>query len=50
MLTISVLLSLPFHFAAGQLAPAIRPLQIVTGIFSCAFGVYLADNVWINLL
>jgi high-affinity nickel permease len=49
MLAISVLLSLPFHFAADHFAPAVRPIQLGTGVFSCAFGIYLAANVWLNL-
>jgi hypothetical protein len=49
MLAISLLLSLPFHLAASRLAPPLRPIQIGIGILSCAFGIYLASNIWINL-
>ena len=49
MLAISILLSLPFHFAAEELKFAIRPLEMSTGVFSCAFGIYLAANIWLKL-
>lgn len=48
MLAISALLSLPFHFASQQLTSAIRPIQMSTGVFSCAFGIYLAASVWLK--
>jgi hypothetical protein len=49
MLVISLLVSLPFHFAAADLSKVIRPMQMSTGIVSCAFGIYMAANIWLNL-
>ena len=50
MLTISLLLALPLQFARGRMNSAIRPIQMSTGILSCAFGVYLAASTWLNVL
>jgi hypothetical protein len=49
MLTISLLLSLPVQLAGERISAATRPIQVSTGILSCAFGIYLAISVWINL-
>ena len=49
MLTISVLLALPLQFAGERMNSAIRPIQMSTGILSCAFGVYLAASIWLNV-
>ena len=49
MLTISLLLALPFRLAGERLHAAIRPIQVSTGVLSCSFGLYLAATVWINL-
>jgi hypothetical protein len=49
MVAISVVLSLPFHFAEQQFASAVRPIQIGAGMMSCAFGIYVAANVWLGL-
>jgi hypothetical protein len=50
MLTISVLLALPLQLAGERMNPAIRPIQMSTGILSWAFGVYLAASIWLNVL
>ena len=50
MLTISVLLALPLQFAGERMSSAIRPIQMSTGVLSCAFGVYLVANIWLNVL
>jgi high-affinity nickel permease len=49
MLAISVLLSLPLHWAQSHLNAAIRPIQMGAGVFSCLFGVYLGVSVWRGL-
>jgi len=49
MLTISIVLALPLRFAGRQWRSAIRPLQMGIGVLSCAFGIYLAANIWLNL-
>ena len=49
MLAISVLLSLPLQLARERMVSLIRPLQICTGVLSCAFGLYLAATVWLKL-
>ena len=49
MLTISILLSLPVQLAGERISAAARPIQVSTGVFSCAFGIYIAVNVWLNL-
>src|SRR5262245_39468413 len=48
MLAISVLLSLPFQFAAERWANLIRPLQVSIGVLTCAFGIYLATGIWLK--
>ena len=48
MLAISVLLSLPFQFAAERWASLIRPLQVSIGVLTCAFGIYLATGIWLK--
>lgn len=50
MLTISVVLALPLQFAGERINSAIRPIQMSTGVLSCAFGVYLAASIWFNVL
>ena len=50
MLTISLLLAWPLQFAGDRMNSAIRPIQMSTGILSCAFGVYLAASIWLNVL
>ena len=49
MLTISLLLSLPMQLAGDSIKTAVRPIQVSTGILSCAFGVYLATTIWLRL-
>jgi high-affinity nickel-transport protein len=49
MLTISLLLAVPLRLAGDRLHAAIRPLQVTTGLLSCAFGFYLAATIWTNL-
>jgi hypothetical protein len=49
MLAISLLLALPIQLAGERIHAAIRPIQVSTGVLSCAFGFYLAATVWINL-
>jgi High-affinity nickel-transport protein len=49
MLAISLALSLPIRIAGERMASAVRPIQVSTGVFSCAFGLYLAASVWMKL-
>jgi ABC-type nickel/cobalt efflux system permease component RcnA len=49
MLAISLLLSLPLHWARSHMTAAIRPIQVGAGVFSCLFGLYLGLNVWLHL-
>jgi len=49
MLTISLLLSLPLQLAGDRIKAAARPIQLSTGVFSCAFGIYLAATMWLKL-
>jgi len=49
MLAISILLSLPLRLAGERIKAVIRPLQMSTGVLSCAFGVYLATTIWLKL-
>jgi len=49
MLAISILLALPFQFAAQNLAFAVRPIEVSAGVFSCAFGIVLAVDIWSKL-
>jgi hypothetical protein len=49
MLVISLVLSLPLKLAGERLSMAIRPLQMSTGILSCAFGLYLAATIYFKL-
>jgi len=46
MLFISVLIAAPIHWVDHHRTDAIRPIQILAGIFSCVSGLYLAMNAW----
>jgi len=50
MAAISVLLALPLRFADRKLSAFVRPIQVSAGVFSCAFGLYLASDVWTGLI
>jgi hypothetical protein len=48
MLIVSLLLSLPVHWAATHLAKGYRHLQIAAGLLSCSFGFVLGYEVWLR--
>jgi high-affinity nickel-transport protein len=49
MLAISLLLALPLRWAKGRMVAGYRPIQLMAGLFSCLFGLYLGTEVWISL-
>ena len=49
MLAISLLLVLPFHWARGRMAASYQPIQLMAGLFSCVFGLYLGVHIWTSL-
>jgi hypothetical protein len=52
MLAISFLLALPLHWARGRVGIAGRgykPIQVMAGLFSCLFGLYLGAEIWMSL-
>jgi ABC-type nickel/cobalt efflux system permease component RcnA len=49
MLAISFLLALPLRWAKGRMVSGYRPIQLMAGLFSCLFGLYLGTEVWISL-
>jgi len=46
MLLVSLLLSLPVHWANERLAAGYRQVQLAAGLFSCAFGLVLGFQIW----
>ena len=50
MLAISIALALPVHLAGERINSVIRPIQVGTGVVSCAFGVYIAAGIFSRLL
>jgi len=46
MLAISFLLAFPLHWAKGRLATGYKPIQLMAGLFSCVFGLYLGAHIW----
>ena len=49
MLAISIALALPVQLAGERINLLVRPIQIGTGIVSCAFGVYIAAGIFFQL-
>lgn len=52
MIAISLLLALPLHWARGKISIAgsgYKPIQVMAGIFSCVFGLYLGVEIWMSL-
>ena len=50
MLAISIALALPVQIAGERIHSVIRPIQMGTGVVSCAFGVYLASGIFLHNL
>jgi hypothetical protein len=49
MLAISFLLALPLQWAKGRVVTSYKPIQLMAGVFSCVFGLYLGTHIWIAL-
>jgi ABC-type nickel/cobalt efflux system permease component RcnA len=49
MLAISFLLAVPLHWATGRMNFSGKPVQLLAGLFSCAFGLFLGVNIWMSL-
>jgi ABC-type nickel/cobalt efflux system permease component RcnA len=49
MLAISFLLALPMHWARGRVSIGYKPIQVVAGLFSCVFGLYLGAEILMSL-
>ena len=49
MLAISFLLALPLHWARGKVSIGYKPIQVMAGLFSCVFGLYLGAEIWMSL-
>ena len=46
MLLISALLALPVHWLGARVANSYRPIQVLAGLFSCSFGIWLGVEIW----
>ena len=49
MLAISFLLAIPLHWARGRMTASYKPIQLLAGLFSCVFGLFLGANIWMSL-
>ena len=49
MLAISFFLSLPLRWASGRMSLGLQPIQLLAGLFSCVFGLYLGVHLWTSL-
>jgi ABC-type nickel/cobalt efflux system permease component RcnA len=49
MLAISLLLAVPLHWAKRRVSGNFRPVQLLAGVFSCAFGLFLGASIWMSL-
>jgi ABC-type nickel/cobalt efflux system permease component RcnA len=49
MLAISFLLALPLQWAKGRVVTSHKPIQLMAGVFSCVFGLYLGAHIWLAL-
>jgi high-affinity nickel-transport protein len=49
MLLVSVALAMPLRFAAAHYGSRFRPIQLGTGVLTCAFGLYITTTVWLAL-
>jgi nickel/cobalt exporter len=49
MFAISFLLAVPLQWATGRMNFSGRPVQLLAGLFSCAFGLFLGVNIWMSL-
>jgi hypothetical protein len=49
MFAVSFLLAIPLHWATGRMKFSGRPVQLLAGLFSCAFGLFLGVNIWMSL-
>ena len=49
MLAISFLLAIPLRWAAVKVGSSYRPIQVMAGVFSCVFGLFLGAQIWMTL-
>ena len=49
MFAISFLLALPLHWARGRMSASYKPVQLMAGLFSCVFGLFLGADIWMSL-
>jgi high-affinity nickel permease len=48
MLLISAFMAFPLRWARSRLKGDFRYVQVASGVFSCAFGVYMAVEIWLT--
>ena len=49
MFVISFLLAVPLHWARVRIGGSYRPVQLLAGLFSCVFGLFLGVDIWMSL-
>ena len=49
MLAISFLLAVPLHWAKTRIGVSYKPVQLLAGLFSCVFGLFLGVDIWMSL-
>jgi len=49
MFVISFLLAVPLHWARVRIGVSYRPVQLLAGLFSCVFGLFLGVDILMSL-
>ena len=49
MFAISFLLAVPLHWAKTRIGVSYKPVQLLAGLFSCVFGLFLGVDIWMSL-
>ena len=49
MFAISFLLAVPLHWARTRIGASYKPVQLLAGLFSCVFGLFLGVDIWMSL-
>jgi ABC-type nickel/cobalt efflux system permease component RcnA len=49
MFAISFLLAVPLHWAKTRIGASYKPVQLLAGLFSCVFGLFLGVDIWMSL-
>jgi sulfite exporter TauE/SafE len=49
MFAISLLLAIPMHWVKRRVSSSLKPVQLMAGLFSCVFGLFLGATILMSL-